>query len=271
MGDIQPNFPIRAAFYYPWFPEAWQQQGLSPFTHYHPSAGFYDSGSTALIGKQLAAMRYSNIQAGIASWWGQGSHTDQRISSLLTASRGSAFRWALYYEPEGQGDPTVDQIRADLAYIAGRYGRDPAYLRIGGRFVVFVYAQPTDGCAMADRWKQANTVGAYVILKDFPGYQGCVSQPDGWHQYAPAVEESRATTSFSISPGFFKAGTSTPLLDRDLVAWETAVRDMVASHAAFQLVTTFNEWGEGTAVESAAEWASASGYGAYLDILHKIP
>jgi hypothetical protein len=43
---------------------------------------------------------------------------------------------------------------------------------------------------------------------------------------------------------------------------------MIASGAPFQLVTTFNEWGEGTAVESAREWSSASGYGTYLDILH---
>jgi len=32
-------------------------------------------------------------------------------------------------------------------------------------------------------------------------------------------------------------------------------------------VTTMNEWGEGTSVESASEWASASGYGTYLDML----
>ena len=43
---------------------------------------------------------------------------------------------------------------------------------------------------------------------------------------------------------------------------------MVASGARWQLVTSFNEWGEGTAVESAAEWASASGWGSYLDALH---
>ena len=46
---------------------------------------------------------------------------------------------------------------------------------------------------------------------------------------------------------------------------------MVGSGAQFQLVTTFNEWGEGTAVESAGEWASDSGFGVYLDILHDIP
>jgi hypothetical protein len=44
---------------------------------------------------------------------------------------------------------------------------------------------------------------------------------------------------------------------------------MIASRAPFQLITTFNEWGEGTAVESAQEWATSSGFGAYLDALHK--
>ena len=43
---------------------------------------------------------------------------------------------------------------------------------------------------------------------------------------------------------------------------------MVASGEPWQLVTTFNEWGEGTSVESAVEWASASGYGQYMDVLH---
>ena len=36
--DVQPAFPIRAAFYYPWFPEAWNQQGFNPFSNYVPIA-----------------------------------------------------------------------------------------------------------------------------------------------------------------------------------------------------------------------------------------
>ena len=43
---------------------------------------------------------------------------------------------------------------------------------------------------------------------------------------------------------------------------------MNCSAAAFKLVTTFNEWGEGSSVESATQWASSSGYGTYLDALH---
>ena len=268
-GSWQPSFPVRAAFYYPWFPEAWDQGGIDPFTRYHPSLGRYDGGDQSVIQNHIAAMQYGNISVGIASWWGQGSRTDGRISSLLGATGDRQFRWTVYYEPEGQGDPSVEQIRADLGYLRDRYASSPAFYRAAGKFVVFVYADGNDGCATAARWAQANaTIGAYVVLKVFSGYRTCASQPDGWHQYAPAVAvDAQDRYSFSISPGFHLANESVRLA-RDLVRWNENVRQMAASGADFQLVTTFNEWGEGTSVESATEWASASGYGAYLDALH---
>jgi len=213
-------------------------------------------------------MQYGNIQAGIASWWGQGTQTDTRIASLLSAASGTTFRWALYYEPEGQGNPSASQIQNDLTYILNHYGQDPSYLRLNGKFVVFVYAEATDACSMADRWKQANTVGAYVVLKVFAGYASCTSQPDGWHQYSPAVAaDQQGSFSYSISPGFWLKG-QTERLARDLTRWSQNVRNMVASGANWQLITTFSEWGEGTVVEPATQWSSASGYGQYLDVLH---
>jgi len=265
------GFPIRAAFFYPWFPEAWNQQGISPFTRYSPSNGFYDSSNAATIQGQIRAMQYGQIQVGISSWWGVGHNTDLRLPLLLNGATtmGTGFRWATYYEKESLGDPSITEIQNDLTYLRNHYGSDPSYLRIGGRFVVFVYAGSGDGCGMVDRWKAANTVGAYLVMKVFAGYLSCASQPDGWHQYSPAVaEDSQQGASFSISPGFYKANEILPRLTRDLTRWNQNVRDMVASKARWQLVTTFNEWGEGTSVESAIGWASISGYGAYLDALH---
>lgn len=46
---------------------------------------------------------------------------------------------------------------------------------------------------------------------------------------------------------------------------------MIDSGARFQLITTFNEWGEGTAVQSAEEWSTGSGCGTDLDALHRAP
>ncbi len=262
------TLPIRAAFYYPWFPLAWSQGGVYPYTNFNPSLGFYDGSLPSVIASQIGAMQYGGIQAGIASWWGQGTREDVRMPALLSGSAGTGFKWTIYYEAESTGDPSVAQISSDLTYLRTRYAADPSYLRINGKFVVFVYADGADGCAMADRWKQANTVGAYVVLKVFPGFASCASQPDSWHQYSPAMAaDSQAGRSYAISPGFWQKG-GTVRLARDLNRWSQNVRDMVASGAPWQLVTTFNEWGEGTAVESATEWQTSSGYGAYLDALH---
>jgi len=264
----QPSFPIRAAFYYPWFPEAWTQKGITPYSNYTPQLGFYSSTDQAILKQHIAMMQYGNIQAGIASWWGQDSQTDTKIDGLLSAAAGTNFRWALYYENESQGDPSVSQLQNDLTYILNHYGQNPSYLRVNGKFVVFVYAGTADACGMADRWKQANTVGAYVVLKVFPGYATCTSQPDSWHQYAPAAPaDQQGSYSYSISPGFWLKGTP-ERLPRDLNRWAQNVRDMAASGANWQLVTTFSEWGEGTVIEPGTLWESASGFGQYLDVLH---
>jgi hypothetical protein len=263
------DFPIRAAFYYPWFPKAWKQKGLNPYSQYRPTLGYYSLDDTAVIRDHIAAMQYGKIQAGIASWWGQDHHTDGRISALLQEAEKMNFHWALYVESESQGDPSVEAIRADLEYIRDQYSASPAYLKIGGRFVIFVYSDQNDRCGMVDRWKEANTVGAYLMLRVFPGYQNCASQPDGWHQYAPAASQKYVgSSSFTISPGFHKAGEVAPRLERNIEQWNTAIQEMVASKANFQLITSFNEWGEGTAVESSTNWESPSGYGLFLDALH---
>ncbi len=270
-SDWQPAFPIRAAFYYPWFPEAWEQQGIYPYTNYTPTLGYYSARDLNIVKQHITMMQYGHIDAAIASWWGQGDHTDAKVAGLLSASAGTNFRWSLYYENESTGDPSVTQIRSDLTYIRDRYGNNPNFLRVNGKFVVFVYAAPNDLCGMADRWKQANTVGAYVILKVFPGFANCASQPNEWHQYCPAeAVDQQGQMSYVISPGFWLKGNAVRL-NRDITRWNQNVRDMVASGARWQLITTFNEWGEGTIVEPAAEWPSSSGYGQYLDALHANP
>jgi glycosyl hydrolase family 99 len=268
----QPGFPIRAAFYYPWFPEAWNQKGISPYTKYTPTLGSYRSNDAATIEKHVRSLEYGRVEAAISSWWGQGTKEDTRFPQLLSETKrlNSPLRWAPYYEEESLGDPTPTKLAADLAYIKSRFASDPAYLRIGGRPVIFVFATGSDGCGMADRWKTANASrNFYVVLKVFSGYRNCSSQPASWHQYGPAKAADRqAGYSYAISPGFNKADEPSPRLARDLARFDQNVRDMVASAEPWQLVTTFNEWGEGTSVESAAEWASASGHGKYLDVLH---
>src|ERR1035437_8581215 len=109
--------PIRAAFYYPWYPETWY-----PGIHYTPTLGApYNSSDPTVIASQIAAMQYANISVGIASWWGQGTSTNSRIPALLSAANGTAFKWTLYYEP------SPGTQASDLSYIYANYAANPNF------------------------------------------------------------------------------------------------------------------------------------------------
>ncbi|HEV7930420.1 MAG TPA: dockerin type I domain-containing protein, partial [Nitrosospira sp.] len=270
------SLPTRAAFYYPWFPETWSVNGVH--VSYNPSLGYYDSSQQSAADSHIRAMDYADIKVGIASWWGPGTHNEAtRLPLLLsrTAALGSSLKWALYYEKEGAGDPSVAEIQSDLDYISAHYAADNAFAKINGKPVIFVYnaSAADNSCALADKWAQANAAqNFYISLKVFSGYAGCANQPATWHQYSPAVAtDSQPGYSYAISPGFNRADETAPRLGRDQTRWTANIAAMKASNAPWQLVTTFNEWGEGTATESSQQWSSTSGFGTYLDALHNNP
>lgn len=261
----QPRFPIRAAFYYPWYTGHWRNVSQ---TNFHPQMGFYRSSRRAIIARHIRAMQYGHIDAGISSWWGRGTYTDRVFNRLLKVAANRRFRWAIFYEDEGYGDPSSDKISADLRYIRARYAGRRGYLRVRGRPVVFVWATGGDQCDMASRWRRGNTVRAYVVLKIFPRYRDCRPRPASWYEYAPVQRRiNQAPYSYTVSPGFWKRGEGARL-GRSIPEFRRAVRSMVRSRARFKLITTFNEWMEGTAVEGAREWR-ARPYGRYLRVLHR--
>lgn len=266
----QPASPIRAAFFYPWFPDAWDQGGMDPFTNFTPSLGRYDTMDTAVIDEQLALARDAGIEAFIASWWGAGHHTDQALGTLLrqTTRDGSPnpdLRWAIYYEEEGQSDPRSSSIAEDLRYLRSRYFALPGYLRVDGKPVVFVWADRNDAQGMVDRWAAAEQEfgdDVFVVLKVFNGYESAQNQPDSWHQYEPASPYSEHLPhSVAVSPGFWLAGEA-PRLGRDLSRFASDVERMNESGAFWHLITSWNEWAEGTSVEPADEFGTT-----YIDVL----
>ncbi len=252
-ADAAPR-PITAAFYYAWYPETW-----TPPPHAVPALGHYHSTAPALIRAHLRLLREAHVDAAIVSWWGRSTTSDSRLRRLMrtaTALR-SPLRFAIYHEGEGQGDPSVASLAADIAHVRA-LAKSPRYLRVGGKPVIFAFADGGDACGMASRWRRAARGHVYVVLKVFPGYQACADQPSAWHQYAPDRPQVVVPgQSISISPGFYKAGEASARLARDPRRFRASVRAMNASRVRWHLITTFNEWGEGTAVEPARSWQRA--------------
>jgi predicted amidohydrolase YtcJ len=264
--------PYVTTFFYPWYgenmhwgdfetnpPDSWSSNYL-PDTEpdvFDPGSELYDSKDVSTINWQLGLMKTAGIRVSVSSWWGVDDYTDEAFDIIMNEvmpSPGCPYRdlkWCIYYEPEGYGDPSIDEICDDVTYIAENYGESPHYFKIDGKIVVFVWADGMDGVDYAEKWNEVrNRLGnVYTVLKVFGGYTDYSHCSDGWHQYAPAMRyEEQGSYSAFVSPGFWFVDES-PRLGRSVSEFEQALGTMSTSDCAFFMVQTWNEWHEGTQVE----------------------
>lgn len=264
--------PIRGAFYFPWYDEHWDQLGYEPFTVYTPTLGEYDLKDVATMEQHFIWAAAANIDVLIPTWRGNGvsgpsvttfgaaaGHMDAKIGTMLGLGIKYGIKVAVYYEVEGYTDPSAAAIEAEFAYLATRYFRHPAYLFVDGLPVIFVYS-PGEGSTMLARYSDA-TDGFTTAYINAIYTDGATPAPQGRHTFthARAVE---AGNSYTILPGFWRIDEEAPRTARDLETWQGNIADMVASGKDWQLIISFNEWGEGSSIEPADEYGTD-----YLDAL----
>lgn len=274
---FQPTAPYHATFFYPWYGNMsidktwnhWDYQTHLPPTNWYsnylpdtnpasfdPATELYSSHDQTTAYWQLRKLAEAKQEVGIASWWGRNHPTDVNMKWMIsdvmnrTDNPYPNFRWALYYEIEGTTNPSTQDLVKDLLYIKEQYGGQTAYLRIDNKPVIFVHGGPQDGTKMVERWMKARAVtGFYVMLKTVNGYANFVNQPDGWYDYTATKRTDEVEKhAFSVSPGFWKEGEAARL-PRNLTEFKAAVTQMTRTNVPWKIVTTWNEWGEGSAVE----------------------
>lgn len=276
-GKVPPprsiGFPSRGTFFYPWFPKTWTVSGK--YTHYHPALGYYSSSDPAVVDKHIQAFEYAKIEVAITSWWGINENHEQLILPMLldrAMARKSKTKFAVYYEKEGYADKdsSLSTLKTEMAYLEKRYSGHPSLARVDGKPVMFVWNTYKPSCDTVNKFNKASGGKWFVVLKIFKGREHCTHKGGNWFQYGnvPSGEMLASPHSFTIGPGFWKATEAKPRISRDIKRWRDNVKHMAKSNNSWHLVDSFNEFGEGTAVESAKEWASSSGYGLYLDALH---
>lgn len=267
--------PIRGAFYFPWYDEHWDQAGYEPFTRYTPTLGaYYDMKDIATMEQHFAWAASANIDVLIPTWRGAPnasgasntgfapgdySHMDTKIGTMLGLGIKYGIKVAVYYEVEGYTNPTAAEIQVEFAYLARRYFRHPAYLHVDSLPVIFVYS-PGEGSTMLARYSDA-TDGFTTAYINAIYTDGATPAPQGRHTFT-ADRTNEAGNSYTICPGFWRIDEEDPRTSRDLTTWESNVASMVASGKDWQLIVSFNEWGEGSQIEPSTELGTD-----YLDAL----
>jgi len=262
----KPAFPVRAAFYQLHFPEEWS-------THDESLLGHYLSEDPSVMAAHFNALAYGNITAGIVVWDGRQGLADLRMEKLLMNTRSHLFRWSVEHVGEGVGNPAVGALTEDLARIRALLTESPHGWRVEGRPVLFVRSSPNDSCELLNRWARANTEEPVLqlVVQVFEGWEACNRDlPYSWYPREATTGLSWvAGFSAVIRPGIWPQHSEQETLARDSGRFETDLEAMKASGVKLQLIRSFNDWEQGTAVEPGPRWQSISRFGVYLDLLHR--
>ncbi|MEJ5260007.1 MAG: hypothetical protein WHS88_07455 [Anaerohalosphaeraceae bacterium] len=264
------------------------KRDISDSTHY-PRGGAYDSHCPQVIDRHCRQAQDSGIDTLIVSWWGAGSYEDRAMPQILDACRRYGLTATVYYETVPPPQTPQSACSDILRNVLQKYASHPAWLRHNGKPVVFVYGRAVEEIGLLG-WHQvkqrleAEFPGGAVLIGDGFSY-GTAAVFDGLHTYNPAGELAGKTlpqlrtwcaqtypqwiqtarqqgriAALTVIPGYDDTkirtpGLKVPRLDGKLYAlqWEAAVR----AAPDWILITSFNEWHEGSEIEPSVEYGDA--------------
>jgi glycoprotein endo-alpha-1,2-mannosidase len=256
-----------------------------------PEYGAYDSHDAAIVEHQAAAARGAGITGFIASWWGRDSFEDRGMPLLLAVAGKHKLSVSAYYEKIA-GDDALSRIKAavgDIDYLLSRYGGDATWLRAGGKPVLFVYGRALRQLSLAD-WQEVvaevqrdNPAGVVLIAdsldRRFTSVFGGASTYNitGQTQYkSPAQIGSWARAAYprmvaaagpgkistvTVIPGYDDRNTGRaaprPVTDRwGGETYRALWQEAIAAAPDYVLITSWNEWHEGSELEPSVEYGS---------------
>jgi glycoprotein endo-alpha-1,2-mannosidase len=260
-------------------------------THY-PELGAYDSHDPKVIESHCKWAKEAGIDTFIVSWWGHNHYTDRAMDKILDGCGRYGLNACIYYEtvPRPQ---TPQSAAEDIIKVLNEYGGHPAHLKVNGRPVVFVYGRALQELGLTD-WLKAikminagyekgvtaigdqfsfgsarvfdgvhtyNTAGHLRGMKPAEARKWAAETYKSWVQLADRAGKISAIT---VIPGYDdtkirKPGLAVERYDGQLyrVQWDEAVR----ADPHWVLVTSFNEWHEGSEIEPSLEFKRR-----YIDI-----
>jgi len=287
------------AFYYPWYgnPEVAGASGqwshwkgvdreakqIDTSTHY-PKLGPYDSHDPHSVAQHSAWAKQAGIDGWIVSWWGHKSFSDRAMDRILQSAHAAGLDVTIYYETV-PNPKTPDTAAADIVALLKRYGEHPAWLRVDGKPVVFVYGRAVGELGLID-WAEAVSrinkqyaAGAVVIGDRISRTAAAVF--DGIHTYntagrlkdkSPDDAQAWARETFpdwvrtadafgristlTVIPGYDDTKIRSPGLNvpRDGGRlYRTQWQEAIAADPHWVLITSWNEWHEGSEIEPSHE------------------
>jgi len=247
----------------------------------YPLDGPYDSLDPTVIARQLHELQQARVDASMVSWWGIDDYSDRVLNALVEQARGAGYRITIYYETpmvaRRKGEQSeAERIYQDMRSILTRHGAKDVWLKVDGRPVIVIYVVNTQPLAVWQEAKERLQAEGFdpFFLGDTFNLEA-LSVMDGLHTYNPVrrlvTGEDLAATYRQVAegvhregklfaptviPGFDDREIRTPgtLLKReDGGCYNRTWRAALGCDPDWVLVTSWNEWHEGSEIEPSLE------------------
>jgi len=286
-GGLRGEVPkLILAFYYPWYGNS----SLSGVRHWpegvtnHPLTGFYDSADPGLMEYQMDLAKRAGVDGFISSWWGIDSFEDKILKEVIGIADEAGVKISVYYETlktlHLELDAAADEVEDDLVYILSSYSPRSSFLKFNGSPVIFLYAC---GVYPPEFWKPIffnvrERAGDALFIGDTLDLR-YIDVFDGFHTYNPVGlllnKEMMVQGTFAsyhsmkvacdihmkpwfatVLPGYDDRTVRSPgtyFPRENGLTYERTWSAAVNSDPDGILICSWNEWHEGTEIESSVE------------------
>lgn len=251
---------------------------------FYPLLGPYDSHDTLAIKKHMEWAREADIDGFIVSWWGKNDFTDTSLALMLDMAKNYGVYVTAYYERLSLPH-NPDSAFSDLRWLLEKYGNRSAFLKINGEPVIFIYGRAIDQLTIPE-WayvlnKLNKEVRKAIFISDGIDYwkarifDGAHFYSKAWMMKGKSLVETKKfiendyredmrimrmahrITALSVLPGYddIKARRHGFKIDRwEGKLYEKMWSELLKSNPDWALITSFNEWFEGTSIEPTLEY-----------------